>query len=497
MRKAGILLPISSLPSRYGIGCFSREAREFIYFLRDSGQKYWQILPLGPTSFGDSPYQSFSTFAGNPYFIDPEYFVEKGYISQEELEEYNFGDSATDIDYERLYHQRFAMLRRGFDSWLAGGGAEDEGFAGFLSDNSSWIHDYSLFMAIKDANEGREWLLWETPLRLRDSEALKQAAARYEKDILFYSFCQYLFYIQWGQLKREANQNGIEIIGDLPIYVSMDSSDAWANPSLFQLDENCTPTGVAGVPPDYFSATGQLWGNPLYNWDYHRETGYAWWVERMKSALSLYDVVRIDHFRGFEAYYSVPFGHPTAEHGHWEPGPNYELFSVFKEKIGEELPIIAEDLGVITPEVRELIRKCGFPGMKILQFAFDSHNNDYLPHNHVLDCIVYTGTHDNNTTRGWFCGTSQEAKNFISRYTGFSEVNEENISDIMTKIALSSVAETAIIPIQDYLKLSSEGRINAPGTLGENWRWRMESDVLSKELADSIRELTKIYGRCQ
>lgn len=493
MRKAGILLPIASLPSRYGIGCFSKEAYNFVDFLEASGQKLWQILPLGPTSYGDSPYQSFSTFAGNPYYIDPEGFVREGFISQKVLDSYNFGKIPTDIDYGILYKNRFKMLKKAFESWYKDGGSKEEPFKAFLLANDHWIRDYALFMAIKDANKGKEWLLWDKKLRLRKKKALLKAGETYEMESLFYEFCQFYFFKQWKQLKEKANSKGISIIGDLPIYVSMDSADVWSDPSLFKLDEECIPKAMAGVPPDYFSKTGQLWGNPLYDWEYHRETGYKWWNERLKSTLELVDIVRIDHFRGFEAYYAVPYGDKTAEFGQWEPGPDYELFKSFKENIGKKLPIIAEDLGVITPEVKKLIKKCGYPGMKILQFAFDNNDNDYLPHHHVENCIIYTGTHDNNTTRGWYEAASRNTKKFLREYTGLSTI--KNINDVMIRMALSSVAETAIIPMQDYLELSCEGRINTPGTLGENWRWRLLEEGLTPELSEKILKLAKIYGR--
>lgn len=493
MRQAGILLPVASLPSDYGIGSFSKEGYEFIDFLQDSGQKLWQILPLGPTSYGDSPYQSFSTFAGNPYFIDPESMVEQGFLTQKELKKYDFGSDPEDTDYSILYKNRFKMLKAAFKSWHGDGGDKMPHFKYFCKDREDWLLDYSLFMALKDAKGGKEWLLWEEPLRLRDKMAIDAALDKYSEDVLFYSFCQYYFYEQWALLKAKANKKGIKIIGDIPIYVAMDSSDVWANPSLFQLDEDCIPKAVAGVPPDYFSATGQLWGNPLYDWEAHKSTGYKWWVSRLKVALSLYDVIRIDHFRGFEAYYSVPYGDKTAEFGQWEKGPDYDLFKVFGQEIGKKLPIIAEDLGVITPPVRRLIKKCGYPGMKILQFAFDNGDCEYLPHNHVKDCIIYTGTHDNNTTLGWYQEANRKTKRFLREYMDLRTIKD--INSVMIRAALSSTADTAIIPLQDYLGLDGRARVNMPGTIGTNWRWRLKKDALTPELAARIKTLTQLYGR--
>lgn len=489
MRKSGILMPVSSLPSKYGIGCFSKEAYEFVDFLRDAGQKYWQILPLGPTGYGDSPYQSFSTFAGNPYFIDLEAFIEKGWLTLEECEDADLGDKA-EVDYEKIYFGRFPLLKKAF---LRSRIREDKAFQEFCVKESSWLTDYSLYMAIKNENDGKSFYEWPEALRRRDKNALKEAQKRLEEEITFYHFLQYVFLEQWLALKNYANQNGVEMIGDIPIYVAADSADTWANPELFQLDPDGMPVGVAGCPPDYFSATGQLWGNPLYRWDYHKETGFAWWLERLGHCYRLYDMVRIDHFRGFEAYYSIPYGDPTAEFGHWEEGPGFALFDAFRKKYGKK-PVIAEDLGFLTDGVRRLIRRTGYPGMKILEFAFDSkEDNDYLPHNYNNNCVVYTGTHDNDTVLGWIKTLSSADRKFVKEYLGVK--GTKNLHWEMIRLALSSVADTAIIPMQDCLGLGSEGRINTPSTLGCNWKWRLDKNSDLTEIAAKLRHLSKIYGR--
>lgn len=490
MRTAGILLPISSLPSRYGIGSFSKEAYEFVDFLEAAGQTFWQILPLGPTGYGDSPYQSFSTFAGNPYYIDPEALVKEGLLTERQCESYDWGESEDYVDYEKIYASRFALLREAFaNSKLA----EEAAFLSFEKENAFWLEDYALYMAVKDANQGASWDVWERGLRLRDPETLALYRNKLADEILFYKFQQFLFARQWQKLKQYANQKGIQIIGDIPIYVAFDSADAWAHPELFQFDENCMPTGVAGCPPDAFSATGQLWGNPLYRWEYHKETGYEWWMQRIGYCYRLYDVVRIDHFRGFDEYYNIPYGDLTAEHGRWEKGPGYELFQTMKRKVGNK-PVIAEDLGFLTPSVIKMVKRTGYPGMKILQFAFDSdESNVYLPHNYEKNTVVYTGTHDNDTTRGWYLSLKLKTRRFAKKYLNIRGNREVEWAFI--RAAISSASDMAIIPMQDYLGLGSEGRINMPSTLGNNWKWRMQSGALCKELAERILDLCRIYDR--
>ncbi len=490
MRKGGILLPVSSIPSKYGIGTFSKEAYEFVDFLERAGQSFWQILPLGPTGYGDSPYQSFSTFAGNPYYIDLEELIKKGWLTKEECDACDFGSDDGYVDYEKIYLSRFRILKIAYERSNI---KEDKEFGKFKEDNAAWLEDYALYMAVKNSFHGISWIEWEEDIRLRKPEAMKAYKEKFADEIEFYQFQQFVFAVQWLALKAYANKKKISIIGDIPIYVAFDSADTWANPELFQLDESCTPTGVAGCPPDSFSATGQLWGNPLYKWEYHKETGYEWWMQRISYCYRLYDVVRIDHFRGFDEYYFIPYGDTTAEFGHWEKGPGYDIFKVMKEKIGKK-PVIAEDLGFLTPSVISLVKKTGYPGMKILQFAFDSREeSDYLPHNYSNNSVVYTGTHDNDTTMGWYGSLNRQDKAFAKRYLNIKAKKE--IYWEFIRAALSSVADTAIIPVQDYLGLGSEARVNMPSTLGNNWKWRLRDGQLDDSLAERIREITKLYGR--
>ncbi len=490
MRASGILLPISSIPSPYGIGTFSKEAYEFVDFLKEAGQTYWQILPLGPTGYGDSPYQSFSTFAGNPYYIDLDELIEEGYLTRKQCEKCDWGGNEKYVDYEKIYLSRFKVLRIAFKNSKI---EADQEFQCFVEENGYWLEDYALYMAVKDSLGGISWSEWDEDIRLRREQALASYRKQLKEEILFYKFQQYLFVKQWTKLKKYANEKGIKIIGDIPIYVAYDSADSWANPTLFQFDENGLPTGVAGCPPDAFSATGQLWGNPLYRWDYHKKTGYAWWVKRIAYCYKLYDIVRIDHFRGFDEYYSIPYGDKTAEFGRWEKGPGYELFKTLKEELGN-LSVIAEDLGFLTPSVIKLVKRTGYPGMKVLQFAFDaSEESNYLPHNYTANSVVYTGTHDNDTTVSWYRTLKKSERSFAKRYLnikGSKEVQWEFI-----RAALASVSDTAIIPMQDYLGLGGEARMNMPSTLGDNWKWRMVKGQISPELAERIFKFCKLYGR--
>ena len=491
MRASGILLPVSSIPSKYGIGTFSKEAYKFVDFLADAGQTYWQILPLGPTGYGDSPYQSFSTYAGNPYYIDLEQLIEAGWLSKEDCEEIEWSGHPAYVDYEKIYQSRFRILYKAF---LNSKIEKDEEFQRFCAE-SNWLSDYALFMAIKDSKDGISWAEWEEALKTRKEAVLKKYRTELKEQILFYQFQQFLFSKQWSALKKYANEKGILIVGDIPIYVAFDSADTWANPELFQLDEEGTPIAVAGCPPDAFCATGQLWGNPLYRWDYHKQTGFSWWMQRLAHCFSLYDVVRIDHFRGFDEYYAIPYGDETAEYGHWEKGPGYELFKVMKQTLGNK-SVIAEDLGFLTPSVIRLVKRTGYPGMKILQFAFDAREeSDYLPHNYIPNSVVYTGTHDNDTTRSWFRSLNRHDKAFAKRYLNI-KTNKE-IEWEFIRAALSSVSDTAIIPMQDYLGLEGEARINMPSTLGTNWKWRMLPEQMSEELAMRIHTMCKLYGRCK
>lgn len=495
-RACGVLLPVFSLPSKYGIGCFSKEAYEFVDFLKKAGQTYWQILPMGPTSYGDSPYQAFSTFAGNPYFIDLEQLVELKWITKEDCESIDWGETDRSngsdyIDYAVLYNNRFKVLKKAFKKSKI---AENKDFKAFVKKNSSWLTNYATYMAIKDAHDSVSYLEWEEDIRLRDQKALDKWSKQCEEEILFYEFQQYLFFAQWAKLKKYANDKGIKIVGDIPIYVSLDSADTWANPKLFQLDEKGYPLRVAGCPPDCFSDDGQLWGNPLYDWEYHKKTGYKWWIDRFSSCFELYDVVRIDHFRAFEAYYSIPYGDKTAKNGKWIKGPGYDLFKTVKETLGDR-PVIAEDLGFITESVHKLIKKCGYPGMKILLYGFENGVvSEHAPYTYDHNCVVYTGTHDNDTITTWFnkC-LSKEEKEYIRKYMNFKGNKEVSWHYIRTGMA--SVADTAIFPIQDYLCLGREAKINSPATLGDNWKWRLIPGKLTDALAERMLDMAETYHR--
>lgn len=493
MRRSGILLPISSLPSKYGMGCFSKEAYEFVDFLVEAGQKLWQILPLGPTGYGDSPYQAFSTFAGNPYFIDLEQLIEAGYLTKEECDSLNFGTNPEYVDYGQLYDNRLPLLKKAYTVARSAGLMEEKEFKQFVRENKHWLENYGLFMAIKAYHKGVCWTDWEEDLRRKDPDAVWAFGETYEFEIGNYYFQQYMFAKQWAALKKYANEKGVKIIGDIPIYVAFDSADIWGNPELFQLDEEGNPLGVAGCPPDAFSATGQLWGNPLYDWIYHKKTHFAWWVKRLAHCYELYDIVRLDHFRGFDEYWFIPYGDSTAENGKWLPGPGLSLFKTLQRRLGER-EIIAEDLGTLTPSVLELLKDSGYPGMKVLQFAFGGDaKNPYLPHNCVQNSVIYTGTHDNETTVGWYRNLNDRTRDHVKAYMGIQEDEEIHWNFIRT--ALSSVADMAIIPMQDYLGLGNEARINMPSSLGNNWQWRMKKGICTPALAKKIRELAVIYDR--
>lgn len=515
-REKGVLLPVFSLPSEYGTGCFSQEARDFIDLLQETGHTYWQILPLNPTGVADSPYQPLSSFAGNAYFIDPVQLVAQGLLTQEELDGFDFGEDPSRVDYEALFNSRLAMLKLAYcrfdDRGRAGEVPED--FPDFLRENEFWLEDYVLFMTLRE-HFGRElsWDEWPEELRRREPEAMERAREEHAETIGFYRWRQYEFYRQWGNLKRYANERGVRIIGDMPAYVSYDSSDCWAAPDQFQLGQDLLPVMIAGVPPDGFSDEGQLWGNPLYDWDKMEGDGYSWWISRIRQSFRLYDVIRLDHFRGYEAYYSCDAAAENAMHGIWRKGPGLELFRALEEEmdcwndIDRSIPLserfIAEDLGFLTEEVHELLRKTGFPGTKVLQFAFDGDpNNLYLPENYHENCVVYTGTHDNDTTTGWFHSLSREAQAGILQYLGFSGTDAWKLvleydafikaqgaglepaalsdasappdpavraTDLLVRKALDSRAKIAIIPLQDYLHLDSEARTNTPGTIVNNW----------------------------
>lgn len=491
-RSSGVLLPISSLPSKYGIGCFSKEALEFVDQMIAGGQRFWQILPLGPTGYGDSPYQSFSTYAGNPYFIDLEALIGKGVLTAEECEDCDWGGSESYVDYEKVYESRFLLLRRAYEKYDLNADAD---YWKFIQENGFWLEDYALYMAIKNQQEGVGWNEWPQELRDRHPAALQKCREELADEITFYRFQQYLFYQQWYQIKKYANENGIQIIGDIPIYVAFDSADTWSNPLMFQFDERNEPIAVAGCPPDGFSPDGQLWGNPLYSWEYHRSTGYSWWIQRMEHSFRLYDVVRIDHFRGFDEYYSIPYGDKTARNGHWEKGPGIELFRAMRNRLGN-INVIAEDLGFLTESVRQMLRESGFPGMKVLQFAFDpSENSDYLTHKYPYNCVVYTGTHDNDTTKSWLESASEHDRNFALRYANSKGDDVDEAVWDMIRLAISSVADLAVVPIQDYLCLGKEARINEPSTLGYNWKWRLTKGQIDHKTLERMRALSRLYGR--
>lgn len=490
MRSGGVLMPISSLPSPYGIGTMGKAAKDFVDFLVDAGQKYWQILPICPTSYGDSPYQSFSSFAGNPYFIDLEYLCKEKLLTKKECESFDWGESVQYVDYGIMYKSRYALLRKAFDRFMQ---HIPEDYEEFCVAQAEWLSEYALFMALKDENEGKAWSKWPEPWKCRQQDAINRARLDLEDEIEFYRMLQYLFFKQWRALKAYANGKGIEIIGDVPIYVSGDSADVWANPGQFYLDEELNPIEVAGCPPDAFSADGQLWGNPLFRWDVMKEDDYSWWTKRIAAMAELYDIVRIDHFRGFDSYYAIPAKDETAKNGCWKKGPGMDLFRTLERKLGK-LPIIVEDLGFLTESVHQLLKDSGFPGMKVIQFAFDSReDSDYLPHNYIRHCVVYTGTHDNDTTMGWFESAPEESVEFAKAYLNLTV--EEGYNWGMMRAAWSSVADLAIVPMQDLLGLGSEARINTPSTLGDNWKWRITEDQITTELADKIYNCMQMYAR--
>lgn len=492
MRACGILLPVASLPSKYGIGSFSKSAYTFVDTLAMAGQKYWQILPLGSTGYGDSPYQSFSTYAGNTYFIDLDDLVQQGLLTHEECEECDFGSNERYIDYGKLYQYRFRLLRK---AYKRSGIEKKDSYQLFADNHKTWLPDYCLFMAVKEHFGGAPWQDWERGIRDRKPDALRRYQAKLAEEIGFHGFLQYVFYQQWMALKTYANQKGIKIIGDIPIYVAFDSADTWASPELFQFDQNNEPVAVAGCPPDGFSETGQLWGNPLYDWKYHQKTGYDWWCRRMAHCHMMYDVIRVDHFRGFDEYYAIPYGSRTAERGEWLPGPGIEFFNKMKERLGE-VDIIAEDLGYLKPSVLKLLKETGYPGMKVLEFAFDSREeSDYLPHNYRKNCVVYTGTHDNQTLQGWYQELNRKDREYADEYLDLKGRDSAEIHWSFIRPVLASVAKLAIIPMQDYLGLGAEARINQPSTIGGNWTWRLREGEFSAELAEKIRRLTRLYGR--
>lgn len=492
MRASGILLHISSLPSDYGIGTLGKEAYKFIDFLHNAKQTYWQILPIGPTGHGDSPYQSFSTHAGNPYFIDLDMLREDGLLKKSDYANIKWEHEKGKTDYSNLYEKRFPVLRKAFEKFK---NSDLSAFNRFLEENDKWISNYGLFMSIKEFSHGKPWSEWDEGLRKRDPNALWVFKSEHEDEVMFWEFLQFKFFEQWFKLKEYANSNGIKIIGDIPIYVSSDSADVWVYPDLFDLDGELLPKTVAGCPPDAFSKTGQLWGNPIYAWERHKETDYNWWVDRLHASLTFFDTVRIDHFRGFDEYYAIPYGDETAENGEWKKGPGIEFFNFMKTKF-DELPIIAEDLGFLTPTVLQMLSDSGFPGMKVLEFAFNPDDMScYLPHNYDKNCVVYIGTHDNDTLIGWKHSVDKRTLNFCRKYLLMDSVNDSDFVWKFIKSAFSCVGDTVIIQMQDYLELDSSARMNTPSTSIGNWSWRAEKTAFNSRLAKKIADITVTYGR--
>ena len=489
MRTSGVLMPIFSLPSKYGIGTLGKEAYNFVDFLKKAGQTYWQILPLGVTGFGNSPYQCYSAFAGNPYFIDLEMLCEDGLVTKDYIESFDWQDTCK-VDYESLYNHRYPVLRKAYSVFKT---KIPKDYAEFEKENRFWLRDFALYFALKDYHNGAPFDCWAEEYKNRDEKALKKAEKEFADDIGFYKMIQYLFFKQWFKLKNYANQNGVYIIGDIPIYVALDSADVWSNPSQFQLDENLAPKAVAGCPPDAFSEDGQLWGNPLYDWKKMKADGYSWWCERISNALKVYDTVRIDHFRAFSAYFSIPAGDETAKNGKWIKGPGRAIFEQFSKKLGK-LNIIAEDLGTIDEPVRKLLKFTGFPGMKVLQFAFDIESeSSYLPHNIGKNCVVYTGTHDNDTAIGYINSVSDTEAKFVRDYLRIGE--NESFNWAFIKSAMATPADTVILQMQDFLGLDNTARINTPATTEGNWQWRIEKGCINDWLAQIIYDITALYYR--
>lgn len=489
-RSSGVLLPVSALPSPYGIGTLGKAAYAFVDFLSASGQSWWQMLPVGPTSYGDSPYQSFSSFAGNPYFIDLDMLAEDGLLEKEGLNEIDWGEEKSHVAYDKIYAHRFVLLAKAAKVGLVRDRAAVDAFC---EENRGWLEDYALFMALKRYFDMRPWMEWPEAVRLRRAEVLESYRAELAGEIDLFRYIQFLFYRQWGNLRAYAKERGIGLIGDLPIYVAMDSADVWADPKSFQLDEKNVPTAVAGVPPDYFSADGQLWGNPLYRWDEMKKDGFGWWIRRVEGTAKLFDVLRIDHFRGFESYWAVPYGSTTARGGKWVKGPGMDLVGVLTGWF-YHVGFIAEDLGFLTPEVRKLLKDSGLPGMKILEFAFDSREqSDYMPHTYEKNCVCYVGTHDNAPVRAWRQEAAPEDVEVARRYLGLNDA--EGFHWGMIRGGMSSVADLFVAQMQDYLGLGAESRMNTPGVGSGNWTWRLTEGQLTAELAEKIAACTRLYGR--
>ena len=513
MRESGILMPVSSLPGPYGIGCFGKAALKFVDFLAEAGQTIWQILPLSPTGYGDSPYQSCSAFAGNPYFIDLDALKAEGLLTAAQLKAEEWGENPLEVDYGTLYTSRYKVLRTAYQAWREQCAGQHgcafyypDDYYAFTLANEAWLEDYALYMALKTEHQMKSWTDWPREYRTRDAGALARFRAAHEEEIGFWKFLQYKFGTQWKAVKDYANAKGVKILGDIPIYVSADSVDAWVGGPLFELDGEGRFARVAGCPPDYFSADGQLWGNPLYNWPYHKQTGYAWWVQRVRHALGIYDLLRIDHFRGFDTYWAIPAGSSTACNGKWEIGPRMDLFNALEAALGK-LPIIAEDLGELVPSVRELLADSTFPGMKVLQFAFGGGDNEYLPHNHVKNCVVYPGTDNTTLTDWWVNSATEKEKATAAAYLHLTPckptakevaaVKPDDARIALIRAALGSVADRVIIPMYDWLGLGAQAHLNTPGKLGGNWTWRAADGFAKTTLAKRVLEECEVYCRAE
>ena len=495
-RNTGVLLSITSLPSKYGIGCFDQAAYDFVDFLEKSGQKYWQILPLGASSHSsfDSPYQAYSAFAGNPYMISLDALIEEGVLTAEECDAVDFGSDPAHVDYEKFSENRLNLLHKAYERSNI---SQNPAYNTFCQENFWWLDDYALFMAVKGYFGNANWINWPDDIRMHYGPALDYYRTKLYFEVEFHKYLQFKFDQQWMKLKKYANDKHILIVGDIPIYVSPDGSDVWAQPEMFQLDEQNRPTQIAGCPPDSFSADGQVWGNPLYRWDYHAYTGFHWWITRMWYSFKLYDVVRIDHFRGFDEYFCIPTG-GSAKDGHWEKGPGMNLFHAIRNSLGEKA-VIAEDLGLMTDGVRQLVSDSGFPNMKVLQFAFDAADvggsNEYLPHNYGSNCVVYTGTHDNETISGWFAGLDKENREHVRNYLADQDTPIKRIHKKLISTAMMCAAKDCIVPIQDWLGLDNSARMNQPGTVNVNWSWRLVPGQLTDELSKEMLAVTMRYGR--
>ena len=492
-RASGVLLHISSLPNEYGIGSFGQSAYDFVDFLVETGQKYWQILPLTTTSFGDSPYQSFSAFAGNTHFIDFDELIENGYLKESDFEETDFGDDPVKVNYEKVFYQRRPLLDKAVENFISNKGLEQKEFKNFVSENEGWLIPFAEYMTIKEGHDLNPWYEWPKKYQDYDGDAVEAYCVENEDRMNYHLVTQYWFSNQWAELKDYANEKNILIVGDIPIYVAHDSVEMWTTPELFKVDEKGDPVGVAGVPPDSFSATGQYWGNPIYDWEYMEENDYEWWIKRMRESFELYDMVRIDHFRGFESYWEVPYGSETAASGEWKKGPENRLFKQIKKELGE-LNVIAEDLGFVTDEVIEMREKTGFPGMKILQNGFYGDDNLDLPHHYNPNTIAYVGTHDNPTALDWNLNfadsdTRDRADVYLNRKPG------EHISDALNRGIAASPSKIAIYVMQDLLQLGAEGRMNIPSTIGDNWDWRMTTKDITDDVEEKLYQWTDTYFR--